>query len=388
MKKVVVNLVVLLMGVVAFTACTKSEGEQQYTPVLISDGLYVVCGGNVSNNINGSLTYVDYATETASQNVFYNTNHRNIGLTPNDALVYGTKMYIVVNGENTIEVVDAKSMKSIKQIKLQELFGIERASNPRCVSANNGSIYVTTYGTSSAEYEGWSVSSTSGNGYVLAIDTISFSAGKSYEVGSYPEGLAIYNNFVFVANSDYSACLRPSLSVIDLTTGDKKNYSSNELYNPTKIAVAGSDVYVLDMGNYGDKKAQVKKLTMNENSIQSVQSIMDATCVSFMGTNIYGCNSPYGSNEITYDVYNIKTAQKYTFTTDGVFSPMVIEADPVSNKVYIASYRKNESTGYPDYSANAYVAEYSADGTKLNEYNCGVGPNAIVFNTRVEYILY
>ena len=101
MKRIVFHLMVMAMGIIVFTACTKSEGEPQYTPVLISDGLYVVCGGNVANNINGSLTYVDYSTGIATQRAFYNQNHRNLGLTPNDGLVYGSKLYIVVNGENT-----------------------------------------------------------------------------------------------------------------------------------------------------------------------------------------------------------------------------------------------------------------------------------------------
>ncbi len=389
MKRIVFHLMVMAMGIIVFTACTKSEGEPQYTPVLISDGLYVVCGGNVANNINGSLTYVDYATGTTTQRAFYNQNHRNLGLTPNDGLVYGSKLYIVVNGENTIEVCDAKTLRSIKQIKLVDIFGAERANNPRCISAYDGNIYVTTYGTSTAEYEGWSVKSTSGNGYVLAIDTVSFNAGPSYEVGSYPEGLAIYKDFAFVANSDYSACLRPSVSVINLETGEKDTYTSDKLYNPTKIAVAGSDIYVLDMGNYADVKAEVKKMNVSKNKLSvTVQSVMDATAVCFMGTKIYGINSPYGATEATYEVYDIRTAQKTTFTNDGVVSPVLIEADPVNNKVYIASYQIDTATGYPAYSSNAYIAEYAADGSKQNEYECGVGPNAIVFNTRVEYIKF
>ena len=182
---------------------------------------------------------------------------------------------------------------------------------------------------------------------------------------------------------------RYPVSEINLETGEKDTYTSDKLYNPTKIAVAGSDIYVLDMGNYADVKAEVKKMNVSKNKLSvTVQSVMDATAVCFMGTKIYGINSPYGATEATYEVYDIRTAQKTTFTNDGVVSPVLIEADPVNNKVYIASYQIDTATGYPAYSSNAYIAEYAADGSKLNEYECGVGPNAIVFNTRVEYIKF
>ena len=37
---------------------------------------------------------------------------------------------------------------------------------------------------------------------------------------------------------------------------------------------------------------------------------------------------------------------------------------------------------------NAYVAEYDLNGSKVKEFDCGVGPNAIVFNTGIEYVKY
>jgi sugar lactone lactonase YvrE len=109
-----------------------------------------------------------------------------------------------------------------------------------------------------------------------------------------------------------------------------------------------------------------------------------------MGTNIYAVNSIYGTIPENFFVYNIVSGQKSTFPTGlkgKFFSPNVIEADPITGNIFIASYNENESRpGYANYSSNGYVLEYSPAGSLLNTYDCGVGPNAIVFNTDVEYV--
>ena len=56
---------------ITFTAPAESDPPSGGTyPVLVSRGAYVVCGGNMSSNIDGSLTYYDYSTKTATQKAF------------------------------------------------------------------------------------------------------------------------------------------------------------------------------------------------------------------------------------------------------------------------------------------------------------------------------
>ena len=377
----------MLTGVGMLTSCLSDNDDDNNNtyPVIVSNGVYVVCGGNMSSNIEGSLTYYDYKTKAASQKVFQAKNGRGLGLTANDALVYGSKMYIVVDGEHSVEVVDAKTLQSIKRISMTELMGTERGVHPRHITCYDGMIYVSTYGASKSAYgEDWSVT-TEGNGYVAAIDTLTFSLKNTYTVGSFPEGLAAYNNRLYVCNSDYSACTKASISIIDLANKKElEPYKNENIVNPTVIAVTGNGLYVLDMGNYADKASGMFFI---DGYNSSCTRLFDASFVTFYDRYIYAVNAPYGAAKHDYIRYDIQSRQQNSFTQDGVFSPCGVGVD-INGHVFVASYKKNPDTGKANYSGNGYVAEYDLTGAKVNEFDCGVGPNAIVFNTGIEYVKY
>lgn len=81
------------------------------------DVFYVLNSGDWKSN-NSSLTMYDFANGTVKQNYFELQNGRCLGNTANDIVVYGSKMYIAVSGESTIEVttLDAKSIKQIEHV--------------------------------------------------------------------------------------------------------------------------------------------------------------------------------------------------------------------------------------------------------------------------------
>lgn len=76
---------------------------------------YVLNSGDWKTG-NSSLTKYDSATGAVEQNFFESQNGRSLGNTANDIIVYGSKMYIAVAGESTIEVVDLDA-KSLKQVE-------------------------------------------------------------------------------------------------------------------------------------------------------------------------------------------------------------------------------------------------------------------------------
>ena len=391
MKKYLLSFAVMLMGSTLLTGCLNDNNDDPQTyDVVVSNGAYVLCTGNMSNAIDGSLTYYDYESQTAMQKVFQAANGRSLGLTPNSAIMYGSKMYVVVTNENSIEVIDPKTQRSIRHINTIDLMGDVEGVNPRCITAADGILYISTYGASKNEYdENWNAS-TSGNGYVAAIDTINFSLKDVYTAGSYPEGLCVANNKIYVANSDYSAITKASISVIDITSHVDTPIKNENIRNPQDIVATndGNQVYFLDYGEYDASWNQVNAGVYLYNGSSVTKVIANATMWCPIGHYIYTINAPYGAGAASYQSFDIRYASSTTLPISGIEYPNAIGVDPAFGYIFIGSYSTGE-TGRADYSANGYVQAFAADGSKVGtSFACGVGPKAILFNTGVATVTY
>ena len=364
------NFAVMMMGIALFTACTKDESEHHGTvPVAVSNGVYMVCSGNSRAGIDGSLSYFDYNKNAGVVDIFKSGNGKSLGQTPNDAIRYGNKLYIVGSGENKVFVTNANSLKLLTTIDMTDLMGEQDGVNPRRIAVDNGNIYVSTYG-----------------GYVAAIDTVNFELQKKYKAGSYPEGVAVANGLLYVANSDYGNG-NASISVINLSTGAETPITDENIRNPQDIVTAGTDIYYLDYGQYDDSWNQTDAGVYRIRSKQVTKIIPDATMMTAAGYSIYTINAPYGSGKVTYSVFSLSDNSVKNLTPAGIDSPAAIGVDPVSGDVAIASYKMNGE--YADYAANAYVNIYDYTlSAKKATFDCGVGPQRFVYNVGLAIMKY
>lgn len=365
MKKLFSSIIMLALCAFAVTSCSdenEENGGNEQPTVEISTGLYVINSGSMGN-IDGTITTYDYTTKTAMQNAFKTANGVSLGDTPNDAVVYGSKLYIVVTGENTIEVVNKNTLKSIKQIKTPELMGEDKGKQPRHILAYGGNVYVSTY-----------------DGYVAAIDTASYGLVKSYQVGSYPEGMAVSEGKLYVANSSYGDGTNPSISEIDLASGNVKGIKDKTITNPVSIAAIDGALYILDSGTY-DASYNQTGAGVRKYSDGKFSKIADATMMAVYGKKLYLVNSPYGASTISYSIYDTTTGSDTPFTPENVFSPSKIAVDPVSGNLFIASLSEDPETHYPSYTLGGYVNIYDKDGKYLSKFNAGLNVSAIVFKT-------
>ena len=377
MKKYLLGLAVLLMGTAVMTSCSDdNDGPETYLQVY-STGAYVVNSGNMYSNIESSLTAIDYASSTATQNVFKAANGRTLGNTANDGIVYGNKIYLAVDQSNTIEVIDKKTKQSIKQIKTTELLGNAEGAEPRRISADGGKVYFTTYG-----------------GYVAAVDTTSFALQKKWKVGSYPEGLVIGNGNLYVANSNYGKG-GGNISCINLSNDKVETKNIEGVNNPTSIYYASNVLYVLDnqyydasYNAYGENS--LRTVSFAEGKSQKVADGNYAVCVTTGATttrdvevvrpHFFVLNAPYGGTP-SVSVFVAGSTQPQALTLSEMpVSPCGIFADPLNGHIFVLSYRLGDK-GYPDYSGNGYVVEYDSTGQKLHEYATGVGSCAMFFDS-------
>ena len=367
------------MGTAVMTSCSDdNDGPETYLQVY-STGAYVVNSGNMYNKIESSLTAIDYASSTATQNVFKAANGRSLGNTANDGIVYGNKIYLAVDQSNTIEVIDKKTKQSIKQIKTTELLGNAEGAEPRHIIAGDGKVYFTTYG-----------------GYVAAVDTTSFALQKKWQVGSYPEGLVIAHGNIYVANSNYGKG-GGNISCINLSNDNVETKNIEGVNNPTGIYYASNVLYVLDnqyydasYNAYGENA--LRAVSFAEGKSQKVADGNYAACVTPGATTtartsveevrpyFFVLNAPFGGTP-SVSVLAAGSTQAQTMTLSEMpVSPCGIFADPLNGHIFVLSNRLGDS-GYADYSGNGYVVEYDSTGQKLHEYETGVGPCAMFFDS-------
>ena len=377
MKKQLLSFAVLLSATF-FTACINTDSSPNKYLVPIANGVYVVEAGNTANSVPGNLTYFDYKTKNVTKNVFERINGASLGTgVLNDAMRYGDKVYIVADGENSVFVADAKTLRLIQVINMTSdtMLGAKGVS-PRRITASENKIYVSTYG-----------------GCVAAIDTASFTLAKRYDAGSYPEGMLIVNGYMYVANSDYGKG-NASISIIDLSTGAEAEKITHEnIRNPQEIAVAGSDVYYLDYGQYGDapdyKQEHAGVYRYNLYDKKAVEVIPNATGMACYGAFIFTYNNANGVEKTTYSMYDIRTSTANNFVPEGIEVPAAISIDPITNYLFIASNRKLSGSEYADYSLPGFVIYYDPSTfKKVDSFDCGVGPVRFVFNNTLEYVEY
>ena len=375
MKKYLLGLAVLLMGTAVMTSCDPDEDYPETYLQEYSTGAYVVNSGNMYSNIESSLTAIDYASSTATQNVFKTANGRSLGNTANDGIVYGNKIYLAVDQSNTIEVIDKKTKQSIKQIKTTDLLGKAEGAEPRHISADGGKVYFTTYG-----------------GYVAAVDTTSFALQKKWQVGSYPEGLVIAHGNIYVANSNYGKG-GGNISCINLSNDKVETKNIEGVNNPTCIYYASNVLYVLDnqyydasYNAYGENA--LRAVSFAEGKSQKVADGNYAVCVTPGATirmNVvrpyfFVLNAPFGGTP-SVSVLAAGSMQAQTMTLSEMpVSPCGIFVDPLNGHIFVLSYRLGDK-GYPDYSGNGYVVEYDRAGQKQHEYETGVGSCAMFFDS-------
>lgn len=377
MKKYLLGLAVLLMGTAVMTSCDPAEDYPETYLQVYSTGAYVVNSGNMYSKIESSLTAIDYASSTATQNVFKTANGRPLGDTANDGIVYGNKIYLAVDQSNTIEVIDKKTKRSIKQIKTTDLLGNAEGVEPRHIIADGGKVYFTTYG-----------------GYVAAVDTINFALADKYKVGSCPEGLVIGGSNLYVANSNYGKG-GGNISCIDLSSKKVETKNIEGVNNPTSIYYASNVLYVLDNPVYGPApdyaatgENALRAVSFTEGKSQKVADGNYAVCVTPGATTrmavvrpyFYVLNAPFGGTS-SVSVLVAGSTQVQTMTLSEMpVSPCGIFADPLNGHIFVLSYKMGDN-GYADYNGNGHVVEYDSAGQKQHEYETGVGSCAMFFDS-------
>lgn len=139
-------------------------------------------------NMNkASLDRFDASGGVYHRNIFEASNPdvvRGLGDVGNDIKVYGSKLYVVVNISNKVEVLDLKTARRIGKIDIQ---------NCRYITFDAGKAYV-------SSYEAAVGNTNKAEGSIVRIDTSTLSIEARTKVGRQPEEMAIPKELLIASN--------------------------------------------------------------------------------------------------------------------------------------------------------------------------------------------
>lgn len=309
------------------------------TPV---KGVYLVNEGNMNMN-KASLDYLDYTTGIYRRNIYNKANPevvKGLGDVGNDIAVYGSKLYVVVNISNKVEVLDVNTGKRIKQIDIK---------NCRYITFHNGKAYV-------SAYLGEVGDPKAPNGIVAEIDTTSLTENRRVNVGRQPEEMAIVGEKLYVANSggyspqDYER----TVSVIELASFNViKNIDVAINLHRVKADKYG-DLYVTSRGDYLDINSKLFVIDTKTDQVKKTFNI-GVSNLAIDGDIAYYYSTEWsnntGTNTITYGMLNVKdeVILDQKFITDGtdqqIKIPYGIAIHPITKEVLVTDAKNYVSPG-------------------------------------------
>lgn len=316
--------------------------ELRPDPTSVLKGVYVVNEGNMNMN-KASLDFLDFRAGIYRRNIYNAANPeivKGLGDVGNDIGVYGSKLYVVVNVSNKVEVLDVKTGKKIKQIDI---------TNCRYIIFNKGKAYVSAYlGTVGDPNEP--------QGIVAQIDTASLQEERRVEVGRQPEQMAIVGEKLYVANSGgYSSSnYERTVAVLDLNTFKVIKKIDVGINLHRLKADKYGDLYVSSRGDYFNIPANLFVIDTKTDKVKKTFNIGVSNLV-IDDDNAYYYSTEYSYetnvNKISYGIINIKdeVLTERKFITDGtekdILVPYGIAVNPFTKDVFVTDAKDYVSPG-------------------------------------------
>lgn len=350
----------LFFGLICFFALFAAcEKEPQENPTDVENNKiigYALSEGAWGGN-NSSITLI--TEDGAEANWFAKNNGRGLGELAQDIIHYGSHLYVTVSGSGKVEVIDAKSGKSVKQID----FGTKY---PRYMVAHEGKIYVTSYDKT-----------------VTRIDTTSMEIEATCTLsGLQPEQLCIVGENIYVCNcyetgADGNAVYDSTISVVSLATFTEVEKITVSC-NPGKIKAIDNHRFIVSCaGNYNDLvNSPAKTIVVDVNTREAHEIEVAASNFDVCDNTVYMYATSYDehwnttTNFYTMNINTLSTTpilQNYKSELSNAYS---INVNPDSKQIFVAN---------SEYGANSDVFIFSPSGEKLRQVETGIFNNKVVF---------
>lgn len=314
-------------------------------------GMYLLNEGNMGSN-KATLDYLDLSG-TESLNAMYHRNiysERNpneikeLGDVGNDIKVYGSKLWMVINCSNKVEVANAYTCTKEGKIDIP---------NCRYVAFDGGYAYVSAYVAPVAIRPDAEV------GAVYKVDTLTLKVVDKIPVGYQPEEMAVLNGKLYVANSggyrvpNYDK----TVSVIDLKTFTEDRKMDVAINLHRLRADKYGQVWVSSRGNYKDVPSRLYWLEPDNTGTMRQGGEVDVPIsdMCIVGDSLYYIGVQWSnvsqSNTIEYGILDVRTHQVLTHSLSSapeiqsIEMPYGIIVNPQKKDFYLMDAKNYVSSG-------------------------------------------
>lgn len=335
------------------------------------DGLYILNEGNMGAN-RCTLDYLDLSGTDSTihyyRNIYAERNPstvKELGDVGNDIGIYGSKLWIVVNCSNKVEVCEARSTRRLGQVNID---------NCRYLAFDGGFVYVSSYAGPVQVAENCPL------GRVYKVDTLTMQKVDSVVVGYQPEEMAVVDGKLYVANSGgYRVPLYDNrIMVIDLTTFQVIKEIEVDVNLHRLLADSHGQLWVSTRGNYFDVAPALYCLKDDKVAARLEIPISSMTIVGdslyYIGTTFSYVDGGYKKDFGIVDVALQRCSVAVTFEAPEIKNitlPYGIIVNPHDRDFYILDAKNYVSSGE--------LLHFDADGHFLWRVSTGDIPSRGVF---------
>ena len=316
-------------------------------------GMYLLNEGNMGSN-KSTLDYLDLSGNEPTvhylRNIYSERNPNTVmmlGDVGNDIQIYGSRLWLVINCSNKVEVAQSSNAIRIGKVDIPNCRYVTFSDRYAYVSPYVGAVYST---------------STSPLGSVYKVDTLSLAKVDSCSVGYQPEEMAIIGDKLYVANSGgYQGMTgqgyESTLSVIDL---DRMQETEKIVVAPNLHRVRKDkydQLWVTSRGNYMESESKIYWLGKGADGKMQVVGHLDqpVSDLCIVGDSLYFYGSQYNEvtmkNTITYGIINVRTHKIVsTSLSDSqeiqkIRMPYGIIVNPIHRDFYLMDAKNYVSSG-------------------------------------------
>ena len=361
--------------IISFLCLLTVSIQAQERIILLNEGLWQAD--------NGRITYFEEGKVVSNQ-WFRDVNGSKLGDTPNDIIQVNENLIaIAINWSNVVQFITPEG---------KAVAATEDIPNNRKLCSDGRYVYVTSYGHECETVNGMQYFE---KGYVAKIDISNFKCIAACEVGYEPEGIALYDGRLFVANTGGYAFeedheYETTVSILNAETMQVENtidVGQINLYG--KLSQSGRYLCINSPGDYYKIPAACiifdceKALQGDEDCFVKLEYASTYSCTTLDGKFMaIGSRFSYITNEYTFNYVTIDPEEVMISMggsgVDEEFPGTVL--DDIKNMMMPYGIYVNPYTGYiygtdaGSFEGAGYLYQWSPEGVLLGKYKVYINP--------------